>query len=284
MWGFAKNYVICCTALLSPAEKEGLQKISNFIEQNKRPRIACLQDLDGGNKTSSSITSSRFGGRFAWPKQRALPFEDAFCLAQINLSDIPKQARDRDCVQPGYYLPESGILQVLIRGCDKEGMYGASWDEDCKGDGYRIVLHPADDDFSLQPSLKDMEDTYWKVPQACPDNEAFLMDGIPMKFRFDAAVKPNEYDYRIAAILDPLMFGGAQKKDRAAEPSSEFVEQLDGMLTKLVNDFHSKEMSADCWLWGHPDFTQDDVRRNARFAGYEPLISFSSQKVFSFGE
>ena len=268
---------------MTPEEIEALENFQLLRDQLRRPRIACRRARPTTTTATTAaidVTGSRLGGPFAWPKKtdEAAIADDMVCLAQINLGELPTTEEKM--------LPEKGILQIFITDDD---MYGREdYANGFQGDGFRIVVHCdlVEQEFTLQtPKPFQPDQDVSNVEYLFEKWNEMSTTGVPLEFTLQLDVAPTVSDYRLHRITESRMVvnsvGGA-----AVEGTPEFLQKFDEIYEELMEE--TAENETDCWLLGHPRFTQTDVRElggdKRSFPDYEPLISFQSREFFMWGD
>ena len=292
------------SSLMSQEEEDRLSQLKSFLEEHQRIGISCLpqkEEMDSSGAdtnnqnniatTPRSITGSRFGGRYAWPKHNPdLPLPvPACCLVQINLAEIPADYVEQCNQELSTKIPETGLLQVFI-----QADYISMGRKD--PDGVRVVFHDGtnDPEFELQPPVNDYDDletdlNLFDLEEINPDwlpfgrksYDRLTTTGIPMTFRLEPKLAPTLWDYRAAKIVG---LATAEDYDWYIQSSDEYKDRV-----QQLEDNHP--FNAPCWLFGHSHFTQDDPRGYPRIKDtwkddYESFISFSScdEDVYMWGD
>lgn len=253
-------------------------KLWTIANAHRRSQVSCIVATP---TLDSSLLGSRFGGQYAWPRDRALPFEanKGFCLLQANLGDIPwsDHRRNDELLQ---LLPNTGLLQVFLS-MDSRFMYGVDKKDPTSQDGFRIVYH-ADvskpDNFELQPStdcLRDIQKEESKLPVSIDEPDLFE-SGRPLSFSVHKKVPPIPADYRIDQEL-------ASSSMRESDKTEEWEYFEDELWDQVL------ESKSEAWLLGHPHFVQDDVRGKwlrERYPDvtFESLVSFTSGETYLWGD
>lgn len=199
------------------------------------------------------LTDTRIGGPKVWPTGLALPETPQgrrlIQLAHINLADLPQITG----------LPKAGTLQVLVTDDD---IWGCKFPS-ANGDGFLCVLHDADCTFDLVDEPQENEG-YTPIYRS-----EIAKQGRKISWQ-KREIPPTCWDYRLK------------------DPYNARVDWPDNV-AKVYEDFLNEQADVrgryDIILLGHPDFTQEDMRRDRQYRGLENLIGFSSSGgAFMWGD
>ena len=225
------------------------------LEQAKSAFLALYREGLVGRCTNEvpKLTDTRIGGPSVWPVGVPLPSDPQgramVQLAHINLADLPQING----------LPREGVLQVHVAADD---LLGCKFPSE-NGDGVLVVLHPADSVFERVPQDgTDVEYTPIYKPEISAEGRKITWD--------KRAVPPPAWHYKL-----PDPYSASQERSPGVAAAYE----------DFLNDQADLRGLYDIMLLGHPDFTQEDPRYNAKYAGMENLIGFSSSGgAFMWGD
>jgi uncharacterized protein YwqG len=204
----------------------------------------------------AALTDSRIGGPLIWPAGQTPPTDKSgaplVLLAQIDLARLPAPLD----------LPRAGILQMLIAPFDGWGCAFPS----AQGNGFVLALHPPGTDFAAPIPPAEGAGPFRRRG---PSGKTHAKDGAAITWVL-VNCPPTPADYRLADLAH-----AGQRPSQAEE------EEID----ILYSDLSLQRGTYDIMLRGNPDFTQNDVREDPRFAGMINLMAFSSSGgAFMWGD
>jgi uncharacterized protein YwqG len=205
---------------------------------------------------AAAATDSRIGGPLIWPKGQTPPQDKSgtplILLAQVDLATLP-HALD---------LPRAGLLQMLIAPFDSWGCEFPS----TNGNGFVVILHPPGTKFAAPIAPPSGAGPFRRRG---PSGKTYAAGGAGISWVL-VNCPPAPADYRLARLAT------AGPRHNPAEE-----EEID----ILYSDLSLQRGTYDIMLRGNPDFTQNDVREDARFAGMVNLLAFSSAgAAFMWGD
>lgn len=193
--------------------------------------------LDVGDAAPATRGGSRLGGPAWLPDGEAWPLgRDGRALdflAQLDFGELPEL--------PDF--PTSGVLQFFI---GRDDLYGANFDDPAAGD-FKVIWRPA-------PTAGAVRSPPQNVEEDCsPLSDTLRRSGRRLTSS-TCEHRPPVSSWTIERDHPDLM------RSKTSDRIWDFVERRDDK----PNDRHH--------VGGHPDFTQDDFRRDPRFANRDRVL------------
>lgn len=202
---------------------------------------------------------TRIGGPLIVPKGMTPPSnamgQPLVQLVLIRLSDLPDTA--------GHVLPKQGWLQVLLDGHDPWRLSEPT----IQSADFQLIHHDDATDFDIQPldPAVAKDHVAW---DAFRDKDRLLSTGFSLTFTPVRDTPPPSH-YKLEDLPDDE--GGTQAFDEAFD--------------KRYDTMDEQRESCDVMIGGQAVFTQEDIRHDKKYAGFENLIRMSaSGAIFSWGD
>lgn len=210
------------------------------------------------SKAAQTPLDTRVGGPLIVPKGSKMPTNalgrPLLPLLVIRLSDLPEAH--------GNVLPADGWIQVLVEAYD-------FWDVPMpisQGASFRVIHYAQGTEFDVHPvdPLVAKEHAAWDS-----------MDNVPELFSAGLSI-----DFE--PVLSSVPFNHYKLSDLTARFTT---KAFDDAFDALHDALEDETPRCDVMIGGHAAFTQEDIRYQERYAGFENLIRMSGTgSVFSWGD
>ena len=234
---------------ISPEDLQRLQPFMEAVEELRLPYAGLVPDLE---RQLADPAASRLGGQPFWPEGQDYPQSrkgrPKVFLAQINFSEMPALE----------YFPQQGLMQVYV---DDDSLLGCRFPSRAN-EGFSIHYWPQD---SLSAAPR-------RVGYPAPKFSPFAVElgpegqGIALSFEI-GSMRPSFADWRIDA------------------PDSDNLGKNSERLVDYFIDSLEEDRAHVCFVGGHAQFIQYDIRSDQKFADYDTvLLQLGSDELMMWGD